>query len=99
MRDIESYPDKNHCELCGALKTDSGVEPTPDHSGAEVIRRLAFLADKSPSIALILIHHIAGRTEREIAARLKISHQAVHERISRAQKSILPICNQNISIK
>ena len=92
MKPIESYPDKEHCEMCGALKMDSGIDPISDHTAAEVIKRLAFIADTSPSLAILLIHHIAGRTEREIAAKLKITHQAVHGRIARAQKTILAVC-------
>ena len=92
MKPIESYPDKNHCELCGALKTENGIDVAQEHTGAEVIRRLAFIADTSPSLAILLIHHVAGRTEREIASKLKITHQAVHGRIARAQKTMLAIC-------
>ena len=86
MKPIESYPDKKHCELCGALKTDSGNDPLPDYSAANVIRRLAFIADTSPSLAILLVHHIAGRTEQEIADKLKVTQQAVHNRITHAKK-------------
>jgi len=72
---------------------DSGIDPISDHTAAEVIKRLAFIADTSPSLAILLIHHIAGRTEREIAEKLKITHQAVHSQITRAQKTILAINN------
>jgi hypothetical protein len=92
MKPIESFPDKDHCEMCGALKTENGIDPAPNRSGAEVIRRLAFIAETSPSLAILLIHHIAGRTEREIAVKLKITHQAIHGRIARAQKTMLAIC-------
>lgn len=93
MENIESCPDQKRCELCGALKTSEGVDSSPDHSAAELIRRLAFIADAAPSLAILLIHHIAGRTEREIAEKLKITQQAVHAKISKAQKTILSIQN------
>jgi DNA-directed RNA polymerase specialized sigma24 family protein len=92
MKPIEAYPDKSRCELCGALKTDGGVDPGVEHTASETIRRLAFIADRSPSLAVLLIHHVAGRTEREIAAKLHISPPAVHGRIARAQKTMLAIC-------
>ena len=91
MKPIEAYPDKKRCELCGATITDAGIDPYPDHPAAETVRRLAFLADQSPSLAIVLIHRIAGRTERQIAAKLKITHQAVHGRLVRARKAVLPV--------
>ena len=92
MKPIEAYADKKHCELCGAVVLD-GLPDRPDRTGAEVIRRLAFIADTSPSIAILMIHHIAGRTEREIAKRLKVSPAAAHGRIVRAKKRMLALCN------
>jgi hypothetical protein len=94
MKPIEAYPDKKHCELCGALKTDNGIDPLPDYSASSVIRKLAFIADASPSLAILLVHHIAGRTEQEIADKLKITQQAVHGRIAHAQKFILLLSKQ-----
>jgi predicted transcriptional regulator len=77
--------------MCGAVVTEDGADSLPDHTALEVIRKLAFIADTSPSIAILLIHTIAGRTEREIANKLGITHQAVHERIVSARKAILAI--------
>jgi len=88
MKPIESYPDKKHCELCGALKTDSGNDPLPDYSAANVIRRLAFIADTSPSLAILLVHHIAGRTEQEIAWKTHKPQAVIHEQIKKANKTI-----------
>jgi hypothetical protein len=88
MKPIESYPEKNHCEMCGALKTENGIDPIPDYTGAEVIRRMAFIADSCPSLAILLLHHIAGRTEAEIAKKLHINQSNVSRRISRAHKII-----------
>jgi len=88
MKPIESYPDNKHCELCGALKTDEGIDPVPEHSQAEVIQRVAFIADQSPSLAILMIHHIVGRTESEIAAKLHINQSSVSRRITRAHKVI-----------
>lgn len=92
MKPIESYPDKKHCEMCGALITEAGNDGGDTHSFAEVIARLAFVADTSPSLAILLIHHIAGRTEREIAVKMKISQPAIHAKIVKAEKDILSIC-------
>ena len=89
MRPIESYPDKRRCEMCGAVITEAGVDPLVEHEAVEVVRRMAFIADTSPSLAILMIHHIAGRSERDIAARLGITHQAVHDRIVHAKKAIL----------
>jgi predicted transcriptional regulator len=77
--------------MCGALITENGADPIPDYTAACVIKRLAIIAEKTPSLAILMIHHIAGKTERDIAVRLGISHQAVHERIERAKKNILAI--------
>jgi len=93
MRPIESYPDERHCEMCGALRVDDEADPLPDYTALEVMRRLAFIADQSPSLAILMIHHIVGRTEREIAAKLGITHQAVHRKIVNAKKAMLPIKN------
>jgi len=91
MKPIESYPDKNHCELCGALKNDNGIDPAPAHTSAEIIQRLAFIADSCPSLAILLIHHIAGRTEREIAKKLNRPQSTIHDQISKASKVIRSI--------
>jgi len=93
MKPIESYPDKRHCELCGALITEGGIDPLPDYPAVEAIRRLALIAEQSPSLAILMVHHIAGQTEREIAAKMGITHQAVHQKIAHAQKAMLPIKN------
>lgn len=88
MKPIESFPGQTYCELCGAVKTDEGTDPRPERSGVEVIRRLAFIADTSPSLAILLIHHIAGRTEREIAAKLRVNQSTVSRKINQAHKTI-----------
>jgi hypothetical protein len=91
MKPIETYPDKDRCELCGAVKTDKGTDPRPERSGVEVIRRLAFIADTAPSLAILLVHHIAGRTEREIAGKLRRPQSTIHDQISKARKVIRSI--------
>jgi hypothetical protein len=93
MKPIESYPDKKHCELCGALKTDEGIDPYPDRSAAEVIRKLAFIAETSPVLAVLLIHHIAGKSEREIAKSMHRSQPTIHEKITKAKRTILSLQN------
>jgi len=91
MKPIESYPDKRRCEMCGALRVDDDADSGIEHEASEVVRRLAFVADKSPSLAILMIHYIAGQTERDIAASLGITHQAVHRKITNAKKAMLPI--------
>lgn len=88
--EVDRLPDKKRCELCGAEIVGRDVDAKDERSGAEVIRRLAFLADQSPSLALLLIYHVVGRTEREIAERLKIDPATAHRRIKRAQQTM---CN------
>ena len=88
MKPIESYPDKKHCESCGALIINGEADPQTEHSGAEVIRRLAFIADQSPSLAILMIYHIVGRKEQEIATKLHINQSNVSRRIARAHKVI-----------
>lgn len=96
---IECYPTEQRCECCGALRTPAGADSGHDYPAAVVVRILAFIAEKSPSLAILLIYRIAGNTEREIAAKLKISQQAVHDRIARAQQIVLSGSKQNKSIK
>jgi DNA-directed RNA polymerase specialized sigma24 family protein len=88
MKPIELYADAKHCEMCGALVTDAGADPVPDYTASEVIRRLAFVADKSPDLAVVLINFIAGRSQVEIASRLHISKQAVNQKIKKAKLTI-----------
>jgi hypothetical protein len=95
MKPIKAYPDKSRCELCGALKTDSGIDPGVEHTSAETIRRLAFIADRSSSLAVLLIYHVAGRTEAEIAQKLHINQSNVSRRISRAHKIIAQLTLEN----
>jgi len=90
MKQIEAYADKKHCELCGAVVLN-GQADRPERPGAEVIRRLAFIADTSPALALLMIHHIAGRTERQIAKKMRISHQAVHKKLTAAKRQVAKI--------
>jgi DNA-binding transcriptional regulator LsrR (DeoR family) len=78
--------------MCGAFKTDNGIDPVQKYSAADVIRRLAFIADKTPALALLLIYYIAGRTEREIAAKIHKSQPAIHEQIAKARAIVLSIC-------
>ena len=88
MKPIEAYPDKKHCELCGAMLTNDGVDPIGEHSAVEVVRRLAFIADSSPSLALLMVHRIAGRTEREIAAKTRRSQSDIHRQIVKSASII-----------
>jgi len=88
MKPIEAYPDEKHCETCGALIVNGESDPKSEHSGAEVIRRLAFIADQSPSLVILMIYHIVGRTEQEIATKLDINQSTVSRRITRAHKVI-----------
>lgn len=88
MKPIEKYADKQCCELCGARITAGGIDPVHERTGAEVMRRLAFIADKSPAVALLLVHHIAGRTERKIAALTKMSPATVHRKIIRVKQLV-----------
>ena len=94
MKPLESYPDKRRCEMCGALRVDDDADSGVEHEALEVIRKLAFVADTSPSLAVLLIYKIAGRTEREIAVKLHVTQQAIHGRIVRSQKTMLSICKQ-----
>ena len=87
MKPIEAHADKKRCELCGAVVLN-GQSDRPERAGAEVIRRLAFIADTSPAIALLMIYYIAGRTQREIAAQLRISQPAVYRKLKKV-KSML----------
>jgi hypothetical protein len=90
---IESYADKKHCEMCGALITEEGIDQHTNHASLEVIRRLAFVAEKCPSLALLMIYHVAGRSERDIAKKIHVSHVAVHNRICKARRTILALQN------
>lgn len=92
-KNIETYAAPKCCELCGAEKSDDGTDPRPERSGAEVIRRLAFIADTSPALAILLIHHIAGRTEREIAVKLSKPQSTIHSQIARATRAIRSVSN------
>jgi len=89
-KQIEQVADRRRCEMCGALIVDGETDRPPDDA-AELVRRLAFIADVSPSLAILLVHHIARRTEREIAAKLKVSPSAIHKRIVRARRAISSI--------
>lgn len=91
MNPVESYPDAKHCELCGAMVTAAGVDPLPDHTAAETVRRLALVADRSPAVALLMIHHIAGRSERYIAGKLGISQPAVCRKLMKARAEMLSL--------
>lgn len=88
---IESYPDAKHCELCGALVTKDGADHLLERDAVAAIRQLAFLIDVSPSIITLLMHCVAGRTRREIAARLGISRQAVCKRLKCAKQALAGI--------
>ncbi len=88
---IDNIPANPRCECCGAEIIDGQPDAMPYYPAAEVVRRLAFLADECPQLATLLIYRIAGRTEREIASRLGITHQAVHGRLRRAKKRMLAI--------
>jgi DNA-directed RNA polymerase specialized sigma24 family protein len=63
----------------------------PYYPAAEVVRRLAFLADECPQLVMILIYRIAGRTQREIAKKMGVSQPAIHGRLKRAEKRMLSI--------
>ena len=93
MKPVEAYPSQKYCELCGAVKTENGIDPRPERSGVEVIRRLAFIADNSPSLEVLLIYRIAGRTEREIAKKLGRPQSTIHDQIAKASKAIRSICS------
>ena len=94
MKPLEQLADSRHCELCGALRTPDGADPVPDHPAAEMIRRLALVATECPALAILLIHHVAGRSERQIAAAMKLPQSTVHDRIKRAQKEIRSLRTQ-----
>lgn len=88
MKNIEQLADCQHCELCGALITPDGADPGPvyprrvqNHPMAVLIRRLAYLADEYPALAILLIKRTAGRTEQELADELKMSQPAVHKKL------------------
>jgi hypothetical protein len=88
LKNIEQLADCQHCELCGALITPDGADPGPvyprrvqKHPMAVLIRRLAYLADEYPALAILLIKRTAGRTEQELADELKISQPAVHKKL------------------
>lgn len=88
LKNIEQLADCQHCELCGALITPDGADPGPvyprrvqNHPMALLIRRLAYLADEYPALAILLIKRTAGRTEQELADELKISQPAVHKKL------------------
>lgn len=89
--EVERLPDKKRCELCGAEIVGRDVDAKDERSGAEVIRRLAFLADQSPSLALLLIYHVAGRTKREIAAKCGTSLGSVHRKIAKVEQTFRDI--------
>ena len=88
MKPIEKYADVKRCEMCGAVLTCEGVDPKTEHPAAEVVRRLSFLADKYPALALLLIHHVAGRTVRQIATATGLPRSTVHRHIARVGQEI-----------
>jgi len=91
MKPIEEYAENKRCEMCGAEIIDGEPDAMPYYPAAEVVRRLAFIADDCPQLAILMMHRIAGRTEREIAGKLGITQQAVHGRLARAKKRMLSV--------
>ena len=86
MKNIEQLADCQHCELCGALITPDGADPGPvyprrvqKHPMAVLIRRLAYLADEYPALAILLIKRTAGRTEQELADEPEHDSAAIEE--------------------
>ena len=86
MKPIESFPDVKKCEMCGAVRRGDESDSGTDRTAAEMLRLLALVADDDSGITLALLYHLSGRTGPEIAARLKISRQAVWKKIRRARR-------------
>lgn len=84
MANLEEYPDEKRCELCGQKLQPEETE----YSAQEFIRRLAFIADESPAIALLLIYSIAGRNYAEIGRKMKITRQAVRKKIKKSHAQL-----------
>lgn len=81
---IDRIPAPPKCEMCGqSLEHDEKEYPAQ-----ELIIRLAFIAEKSPSIALLLVHHLAGRSYAELARKHKVSRQAVQQKVKGALKRL-----------
>ena len=94
MKPIEAYADRKRCEFCGADVVDGEADGKHERTEIEVLRRLAFLADSCPSLALILIQKIAGRSDLEVAKKFGISRQAVRQRIVRAENKMFTLCSE-----
>lgn len=76
---IDRIPAPAKCEMCG----QSLAHDEKEYPAQELLIRLAFIADKSPSIALLLVHHLAGRTVRQIADKLRKPRSTIHYQLKK----------------
>ena len=81
---IDNVPAPAKCEMCG----QSIEHDEKEYPAQELLIRLAFIADKSPSIALLLVHHLAGRSYADLARQHKITRQAVQQKVKGALKRL-----------